>query len=91
MMAHAASLHSFILSKRLNIKLLFLVRHPLTNIRALQSWSGHLTKKQNATATTDLARKCTETLGERHYEPHYERSTYYEFWGLVMNFNDIMH
>ena len=53
MVAHAASFHSFILSKRLNIKLLFLVRHPLTNIRALQSW--HLSK--NATTTTYLARK----------------------------------
>ena len=67
MMAHAASLHSFILSKRLNIKLLFLVRHPLTNIRALQSWRrvsknatattyrSHLSK--NAATTTYLARK----------------------------------
>ena len=66
-MAHAASLHSFILSKRLNIKLLFLVRHPLTNIRALQSWRrvsknatattyrSHLSK--NAATTTYLARK----------------------------------
>ena len=54
MMAHAASLHSFILSKRLNIKLLFLVRHPLTNIRALQSWRR---VSKNATATTYLARK----------------------------------
>ena len=53
-MAHAASLHSFILSKRLNIKLLFLVRHPLTNIRALQSWRR---VSKNATATTYLARK----------------------------------
>merc|ERR1712166_398151 len=59
MVAHAARFHFFILSKRLNIKLLFLVRHPLTNIRALQSWSGHLTKTQKATATatSDLARK----------------------------------
>ena len=59
MVAHAARFHLFILSKRLNIKLLFLVRHPLTNIRALQSWSGHLTKTQKATATatSDLARK----------------------------------
>ena len=56
MVAHAARFHFFIVSKRLNIKLLFLVRHPLTNIRALQSWSpGHL--KQNATTTTYLARK----------------------------------
>ena len=56
MVAHAARFHFFILSQRLNIKLLFLVRHPLTNIRALQSWSpGHL--KQNATTTTYLARK----------------------------------
>ena len=54
MMAHAASLRSFILSKRLNIKLLFLVRHPLTNIRALQSWRR---VSKNATATTYLARK----------------------------------
>lgn len=53
MVAHTARFHFFILSKRLNIKLLFLVRHPLTNIRALQSW--HL--KQNATTTTYLARK----------------------------------
>ena len=67
MVAHAASFHSFILSKRLNIKLLFLVRHPLTNIRALQSWRrvsknatattyrSHLSK--NAATTTYLARK----------------------------------
>jgi hypothetical protein len=57
MVAHAASFHSFIVSKRLNIKLLFLVRHPLTNIRALQSWHVFASWPKNATATTFLARK----------------------------------
>ena len=59
MVAHAARFHFFILSKRLNIKLLFLVRHPLTNIRALQSWfvtPGHKSKTNNG-STTELARK----------------------------------
>ena len=28
---------------------------------------------------------------ERHYEAHNDRNTHYEFWGLVMGFNDIMH
>ena len=53
MVPYAADFRSLISLKRLNIKLLFLVRHPLTNIRALQSW--HLPK--NATATTYLALK----------------------------------
>tara|TARA_B100000767_G_scaffold237045_1_gene231084 strand:+ start:192 stop:887 length:696 start_codon:yes stop_codon:yes gene_type:complete len=59
MVAHAARFHFFIVSKRLNIKLLFLVRHPLTNIRALQSWfvtPGHKSKTNNG-STTELARK----------------------------------
>ena len=58
MIAHAARFHSFIVSKRLNIKLLFLVRHPLTNIRALQSWfvtSKHKSTTNNG-STTELAR-----------------------------------
>ena len=53
MVLYAPYFRSIISLKRLNIKLLFLVRHPLTNIRALQSW--HLPK--NATATTYLALK----------------------------------
>ena len=59
MVAHAARFHFFIVSKRLNIKLLFLVRHPLTNIRALQSWfvtPGHKSTTNNG-STTELARK----------------------------------
>ena len=59
MVAHAERFHFFIVSRRLNIKLLFLVRHPLTNIRALQSWfvtPGHKSKTNNG-STTELARK----------------------------------
>ena len=53
MLPYAADFRAFISLKMLNIKLLFLVRHPLTNIRALQSW--HFPR--NATGTTYLARK----------------------------------
>ena len=57
MVAYAADFRAFISLKRLNIKLLFLVRHPLTNIRALQSWLLPHDLPKKATATTYLALK----------------------------------